>query len=85
MLFNKLTEEVRGIILTDKRETLTVKELNELLEKKTIKNHVGGDPLPYKACPKCGSEKLLRDTQITQDDIYYVIQCKDCKWGDWSQ
>ena len=84
-LFSKLPEDVRSTILQDKRESLTVSELNELLEKKTIKSTIGGDPLPYKACPKCGSEKLRRGELITQGDRYYVIQCADCKWNDWTQ
>jgi hypothetical protein len=84
-VFNKLTKEVRSIILQDKRESLTVQELNELLEKKTIKNPIGDDPLPYKACPKCGSENLRRGELFTQDDSYYVIQCADCQWSDWTQ
>jgi len=85
ILFGKLSESVRQTILQDKRESLSVRELNELLEKKTIENPTAGDPLPYKACPKCGSQRLKRSEIIKQDDNYYVIQCADCNWNDWTQ
>jgi hypothetical protein len=84
-LFDKLSGDVRSAILEDSRNTLSVKELNDLLETKTIKQPWEGDPLPYKACPKCGSEKLERDEIIKNDDNYYVVQCPKCRWNDWTQ
>jgi len=84
-IFNKLTKDVRSVILKDKRESLSIRELNELLEKKTIKKPTSDDPLPYKACPKCGSENLKRGELFMQDDSYYVIQCADCQWNEWTQ
>ncbi len=84
-LFDKLSGDVRSAILQDKRDSLSVRDLNELLEKKTIKSPLDGDPLPYKACPKCGSEKLKRQEINTDDDNYYVIQCSECQWNEWTQ
>lgn len=83
-LYEKLSSEVRNAILEDQRKKLTVEELNKILISKTVnKNHKG--PLPYKACPKCGSENLFRGME------YYVIdsetavplkfvECIDCGW-----
>ncbi len=46
-----------------------------------------GDPLPYIICPSCGSSNLKRSsaTDYERGDVYYVIECEDCKWRDWSQ
>lgn len=84
-LFNKLNDDVRATILQDKRSSLSIRELNEILEKKTIKSPINGDPLPYKACPKCGSENLKRKELVGNDNLYYVIECIDCQWNDWTQ
>lgn len=84
-LFKKLSSDVRAAILEDSRDKLSVRELNDLLEKKTIKQPLDGDPLPYKACPKCGSKKLQRGEIIKDKNNYYVIQCTDCNWNDWTQ
>lgn len=84
-LFNKLSEDVRLIILSDKRESLSIIELNELLAKKTITDFPKGDPLPYKACPKCGAKELKRGELISNDENYYIIQCQNCAWQDWTQ
>jgi len=59
---------------------------NRLLE--LTENHCGsGDPLPYIICPSCGSANLNRSsvTDYRRDEMYYVIECKDCKWSDWTQ
>jgi len=82
---NKLSEFTRKVIL---REKLTVKELNELLESKTIdKTHKG--LFPFKACPKCGSKNLKigvdYDPYYDGDDYvsnpFELIQCVDCGWS----
>lgn len=67
---------------------MSVIELNKILEEKTIdKSEIGKDPLPYIACPKCGSENLERNkmTDYHHDEIYYMITCKDCGWSNWTQ
>lgn len=86
-LFRKLSSEVRTAILDDSRSNLSIPELNRLLEDKTIDPEATGYPLPFKACPKCGSVKLERHEYIDQkhDELYYVIQCKECPWNDWTQ
>ncbi len=59
---------------------------NRLME--LTSNHCGvGDPLPYIVCPSCGSSNLKRSsaTDYERDEIYYVIECEECKWSDCSQ
>jgi len=93
-IFDKLSSEVREVILSDKRESITVAQLNELLRKKTL-DESSDDVLPYKVCPKCGSENILRtndfivDVEPGDDGMpfhtaapYKTIECDDCGWKD---
>lgn len=86
-LYSKLSSEVRTAILDDSRETLSIPELNRLLEDKTIDPEASSYPLPFKACPKCGSVKLehreLYDHK--RDEVYYTIRCMECPWNEWTQ
>lgn len=38
-------------------------------------------------CPGCASRNLKRSTttDYARDEIYYLIQCLDCGWSDWTQ
>jgi len=93
-LFGKLSLEVRELILSDKRDSITVAQLNELLQKKTL-DLSSGNVLPYKVCPKCGSENLIRNRDFIVDEEpgddgmafqvatpYKTIGCDDCGWRD---
>jgi hypothetical protein len=42
-------------------------------------------PFGYRACPKCGSTNLKYSSNDYCDDIYYVMECLECKWLDWTQ
>lgn len=44
-------------------------------------------PLPFKACPECGSIDLERSsyTDYSRDDVYFIISCSECDWQTWSQ
>jgi hypothetical protein len=86
-LYGKLSAEVRNAILEDSREKLSIPELNQLLDDKTIARDASGDPLPFKACPRCGSEDLERKEMLDEDhdEMYYAIWCKHCGWGDSTQ
>ena len=88
-LFNKLSEELREVILGDEREKLSVLELNELIREKTIDEEVGEAIPYYKACPKCGSEDLEKTSEAIVDGdregislAGYVdfVHCKKCGW-----
>jgi hypothetical protein len=87
-LFNKLPAEVREAMLIDKREKLSVSELNELIREKTIDGHAG-KALPYIACPKCGSQDLQRTQDVEVEygpegpesaSPYDIVRCKECGW-----
>ncbi len=58
------------------------RRLNQLGEK-----HLAGDPFPFLVCPMCASRNLKRTsaTDYERDEAYYIIECQDCKWGDWTQ
>jgi len=91
-LYNKLTEEIRGVILADKRASLSVRELNELLSALTIDPAAAG-PLPYKACPRCGSISIQHDVDALVDGDasdgmfvlehypYKIVRCTSCDWA----
>ncbi|MHB8881858.1 MAG: hypothetical protein ACYC69_10180 [Thermodesulfovibrionales bacterium] len=88
ILFNKLSEEVRDAIMEDKREHLTVLELNELIREKTI-DESGGEAIPYMACPHCGSDDLERTSDVEVDygpegpesgTPYDIVKCPKCNW-----
>jgi hypothetical protein len=38
-------------------------------------------------CPGCGSDNFKHSEAVDydRDDIYYMIECQDCGWGDWTQ
>ena len=59
-----------------------VKKYNELIYVSDTEN-----PLPFTACPLCGSKKLQRSSAVDyqHDEVYYMIKCEDCGWSDWSQ
>ncbi|MGH3452496.1 MAG: toll/interleukin-1 receptor domain-containing protein [Haloechinothrix sp.] len=61
--------------------------LQSRLRHLTLKNVSEHDPLPYLVCPSCGSANLQRGTASdpSGDEHYYMIDCPDCGWGDWSQ
>jgi len=86
-LWLKLSEELRDVILNDKRSALSVVELNELLAEKTIDPNSSA-MFPYKACPKCGSQALTNGTDYvvdTDEDCrvpYYNLSCRNCGWKD---
>lgn len=61
--------------------------LQRSLIKLTDKQAKTGDPLPYLVCPQCGSRKLERRGVLdaAHDDYYYMIDCKNCTWGEWTE
>ncbi|MCK4765986.1 MAG: hypothetical protein KAW12_27555 [Candidatus Aminicenantes bacterium] len=91
---SKLPEDFKKIVLEDKRDTLTVPELNDLLKKKTIDDSIPGE-IKYKACPECGSENLvwdenfdtIVDVDVSDGEPFFSGTpvpgrvCRDCGWG----
>jgi hypothetical protein len=45
------------------------------------------DPFGLVACPQCGSNRLRGSsfTDYARDDLYYILQCEECGWSDWTQ
>ena len=39
------------------------------------------------ACPECGGDRLDTTSALdyAHDQMYYFMECSDCKWSDWSQ
>jgi len=52
-----------------------------------IKDPEDGDPFGLRACPECGCTKLKGGTytDYDRDEVYYILECKECGWGDWTQ
>lgn len=93
-VFNKLSSDLKELILSDKRDSLSVADLNDLLRKRVIDRASHG-PLPYKVCPKCGSENIfgskdfIVDAELGDNGMpfhtatpYKTIECDDCGWKD---
>ena len=91
---DKLSSELKIMILSDKRVSLSVRDLNALLRDRIIDSQ-STDLLPYKACPKCGSGNIypnkdfLVDAESGDDGTsfhtatpYRTIECEDCGWRD---
>ncbi len=86
-LSEKLSEEVKAMILESKKDNLTVEELNELIHEKTI-DPKSEDIFPYKACPNCGSENIKRygdgfaefNGSMEIFTPYEVVECEECEW-----
>jgi hypothetical protein len=84
-LIEKLPESFVAAVAADRRESLTVKEVNALLRKLTIDETTG----KYTSCPKCGSSHLkeFHDDEVDADyDGAYLVcsydgvECLDCDW-----
>ena len=87
ILYNKLSAEVRKAILDDQRETLSIVELNELIEAKAKGGKVDERAFSYIMCPKCGSTELTKhaiewtvyDPEGPREEPGHVVMCK-CGW-----
>ena len=91
-LFDKLPSQIIEPILKDSRDKITVLELNKLLAVKTIDRN-SKHPLPFKACPNCGSGNIEFGTDHIVDGdsgdngepVFYAtpystIKCNECGW-----
>ena len=79
-----MPDEIVDILKEDTREKLTIPELNELIYERSVDEDAWEqrDPLPYKACPRCGNTELTRGTLERPGHIYYIIGCKECAWSE---
>jgi len=93
-IYEKLSADMRSLILADKRASLSVEDLNALLRERVLDDS-STETLRYKACPKCGSENVypnrdyLVDVEAGDDGMpvhtatpYKTVECMDCGWRD---
>lgn len=68
-------------------EAAVIRRINETLRELTHDADATNDPLPYKRCPECGEDSFNRRTatDYARDNNYYIIECKQCGWSDWSE
>lgn len=86
-LFNKLSADVRQAILEDQRDTLSIIELNELIEHKAKAGKLDKRAFSYVACPRCGSTELekhaiewtVNDPEGPRKEPGHIVMCK-CGW-----
>jgi hypothetical protein len=79
-------EEVVAEMTGHPRDVEIAKRLQRKLNELTRRNARDGDPFPELVCPSCGCEDLRRSSATSdRDDTYYMIECKECGWGDWTQ
>lgn len=52
-----------------------------------IRDEDSRDPFGLKACPRCGGTKLRGSSFIDydRDEMYFILACEECGWGDWTQ
>lgn len=60
-----------------------VKKYHEVINDDVNLNNV----LPYKACPICGSTRLIQKRLIDyiNDEEYFTIKCCECSWNEYTQ
>jgi hypothetical protein len=72
------------LLLREKKASSGEGEIKEIVKKyhEAIFDEESSSPLPYKACPECGSTNLEGSSCNIQDDIVLTIKCKDCGWSE---
>ncbi len=91
-ILNKLPDVLRSALADGQQGKLTVKELSELIKKKTtVPGKTGIDR--FIACPECGSQKLKSSSESVIDSVdkygdvdaihmIYFLACEDCGWHE---
>jgi hypothetical protein len=77
-----IAAKITGVPADTEIAALLQRRLNQLGQQ-----HAPGDPFPFLVCPMCASRNLKRTfaTDYERDKAYYIIECEDCSWGDWTQ
>lgn len=70
--------------LTEKKAADGEGEIKEIVKKyhEAIFDEESSSPLPFRACPECGSTNLEGSSCNIQDDLVLTIKCKDCGWSE---
>ncbi len=65
---------------------------DDLLAKAVVKAHAAvvddpTAPMGVGRCPQCGSANLKHSfaTDDARDETYYMVECDECDWFDWTQ
>jgi len=76
-----------NLSLSEKGKLLKQNSTKEIVKKynAAIIDTNTNDPLPFKACPKCGSTKLKRGSIHIGDDYFFTIECTECGWSEGSE
>ena len=79
-------EEIAADIAGRPQDREVIRRLQNRLVKLSVDVR-SGDPLPYFACPRCGSTRLRRSsaTDVKHEREYLSIKCEDCDWKDWTE
>lgn len=77
-----IIKAITGEIPSDNYIKSIVKKYNEV-----IFAYDGNEPLPFKACPECGSTQLKKYmvTDHKRDENYFFVKCLECGWNEWTQ
>lgn len=80
-------ESIKGILAKNPEDIDWTAEQILNLYKHRVYSSDPSDPLPYNICPNCGSAELERGSynDDQRDETYFVINCKSCKWSNWTQ
>jgi hypothetical protein len=80
---NSIASEIAGNKNIEDLASRLQRRLNQLSEEQFDPS----DPFPYLVCPNCGSKELKCSsaTDYQRDESYFIIQCDNCTWSDWSQ
>ena len=70
--------------ITEKKISSADGDIKEIVKKyhEAIFDEESSSPLPFKACPECGSTNLVGSSCNIQDDLVYTLKCKDCGWSE---
>lgn len=73
--------------LSDKEKLSARNSIKEIVKKyrDAVLDTDTDDPLPFKACPQCGSTKLKRSSMLIGDDYFFTIECTECSWSEGSE
>ncbi|MFC1686608.1 hypothetical protein ACFLZS_01610 [Patescibacteria group bacterium] len=66
------------------KKKITIRELNNLIDNKTYDSS-SNCPLPYKRCPRCGSQNLNGSMASNEKGNHYFIDCKNCGWEEYTE
>lgn len=73
--------------LSDKKNIPRQDSIKEIVKKyhEAVLDTDTNDPLPFKACPECGSTRLERGSMLIGDDYFFTIKCLECGWTEGSE